>query len=287
MNFSELLSSDFTNTLDNIVKFSKCNLSYNIQKVFFNTPYFKKYVNLKVNDAKTNTNNGIVSTFQLVNYIKNVSDLDNIWPNIPFDYYQEYSNILENISCNIEMPVKNWLRDNLSYKSFLNMIRRHYEKTNITKTESCLQDTFSQLNTLLQSNSVVTISKRWRLVEFHDHISYLYLKKDITNVTHNNSFIPDPYIQDKWKVYQPKDSLELAVWGNKVKNCVLSYEDKILKNQSVIVLIEEESIPKYTVELEVNHELPQVKQIVGIANSSVSHEENQMCQNLIHLASKK
>jgi hypothetical protein len=96
-----------------------------------------------------------------------------------------------------------------------------------------------------------TIKKwRWRLVDFHDNISYLFLMRDIVNVEFTDNTIKNPYTEGSWTIYQPKDSVALAMWAQKVRNCVRSREDNVHNGKSEIVFVERDGVPAYTVEVQ-------------------------------------
>lgn len=240
---------------------------------FFNSPFFKKYLAQK-NQSK------IVDQFKLETYKKNIVTFNEIWGEIPFDYFQVYLTPIEIFEFNISKGTFKWLGENITFKSFINMVNHFYNKNTYQSTQSILNDTLNQLSKL--SNPLPP--KRWRLMEFHDHISQLYLEKTIENKSHNTDIIPNKREINEWKIFQPKDTLELAIWGKKVRNCVLSYEDKILSGASAIILIEKEGVPKYTFELDYNSikkgDLV-VKQCVGFANSSITTDEKSLCESLI------
>lgn len=277
MKFPPTISQDYENNLENMC--NQFSISSNVNK-FFHTPYFKRYFNSK--DVTE-----MVAFYEVQNYIKNIISIDAIWNDIGFDYFQQYHFVIETsvLSHFNNSILKKWMSENLSHKTFLNMLSVYYPKVGYCVYQTNIADTFSQLVSLLDGGYEVSIPNRWRFVEFHDHISYLYLKKDIKNVEHKNEFIPIPFTKDKWKVYQPKDTLELAIWGKKVRNCVLSYENRIINKESVIVLIEEDDTPKYTFELDYNS--PDiVKQKVGIGNSQLTNEETELCTKLIQSVTK-
>lgn len=129
----------------------------------------------------------------------------------------------------------------------------------VEDVNSQLKDTLSQLQKMLKAGDNIvpetpkddgtTKKWRWRLIDFHDNISYLYLMREIKNVEFTNNTIKNPYQEGPWNVYQPKDSVALAMWAQKVKNCVRSREDNVHNGNSEIVFIERDGLPAYTVEV--------------------------------------
>jgi hypothetical protein len=97
---------------------------------------------------------------------------------------------------------------------------------------------------------------------------------------------------DKWKIYQPKNTVELALWGRRVRNCVASYENAILQKRSAIVLIEENDKPTYTAELDYNSLKKgefRFKQVVGLNNrsSDLDAEKKAVVEHLLSTAIQK
>jgi hypothetical protein len=256
-----------------------------VESDFFETPYFKKYMSSV--EPKDD-----VHFYKAYNYIQNCNLVNKIWPNIAFDHFQSYQKILEIFEChkNVNEVCFEWIRDNMSPTTFLNMINMYYSKHGIIKTDTMLNDTFNQLEKLLNKKNNPSTPKRWRLDEFHDHVSHLYLEQTVENKEHNPIFIPEPFIQDNYKVYQPKDTLQLALWGKRVHNCVLSYEEKIIEEESAIILIEKDSCPTYTFELkykDLKKSIISVSQAVGISNSSIPSDQKNILESIIRSAIKK
>jgi hypothetical protein len=263
--------------LQEILTFANCP-----EHPFFQTPYFQRYFNTK--DCQSYT-----GKYEIVNYIKSITTVSVIWPNINIDYFQNHLSTLEFMvakNLQLEVPeVQEWLKKNITHTSFFNMLSRAYAGSELVKNDGLLKDTFNQLSTMLKEKCEIERPKRWRLGDFHDHISFLYLKREIVNVEHETTFIPVPLEKDRGKVYQPKDTLELALWGKKVGNCVLSYEDRIKGEESVIVLIEEESEPMFTIELGVDKKNIHIKQAtMRPGNKSLTSEQTQLCTDLIKAA---
>lgn len=278
-------TGDHDTDLRSMLKFRKHNnVPENIQK-FLNTPFFRNYM------SSTDIED-IVGFYTTYCYLSNVSNLGAIWKDIPFDYLQTYKKVLQILEYRAlgQPSVQKWMGETISPATFFNMINRHYLKHGISKLETEFNDTFNQVDKLLAKNDKITAPKQWRLTVFHDHVSYLYLKSTVDNKEHNNEFIPEPVNKGKFRIYQPKDTLELATWGSKVRNCVLSYEDRIINKRSAIILIEEEDTPKYTFELEysaLEKGVISVKQATGIANSSIPADQKSTLQAFIQEVIKK
>lgn len=165
---------------------------------------------------------------------------------------------------------------------------------------SVLSDTLGQLESLLKKNDNLlpqivyedgSVHKfRWRLQEFHDFVSFEFLKQDIENVDYTENSTSEPYTEGSWVISQPKDKLALAVWGKKVKNCVLSYGEAILRGSSEIFFVENNGVPAYTVEISGpkergNSKQFQVKQIQKFGDSyGATRDTDQTVQKMIERA---
>jgi hypothetical protein len=210
-----------------------------------------------------------------------------IWSDVTFDLIRVNIDCLEIVKLDFIYdeydkldwpPVFHWLCENITAKSFVHMISRYYKSIGSYKTNDIVRDTLCQLIVLIDKNISVSRPKRWRLMDFHDHISYLYL----LNTTKNKpiEFIIEPYSNQEYSIYQPQDTLTLVKWAIRVKNCVASREYKIGKD-IWIFFIERNRVPYYTVETTMDYE---IKEIKGPNNSSVTDDECNMALNMIKTA---
>jgi len=209
--------------------------------------------------------------------IRNVNIIQSIWEYVSVDQIRNNIDFLEIVSLPLKESHIEWIRENMKIESFLNMIGHHYHKVGCIDINTFLNDTFNQLEKLLKINIKVSKPKRWRLIDFHDYVSYLYLK----HTTQNNhiSTLIHPYSENEYTVSQPKDTLSMIIWGKKVKNCVASYEERIGKN-IWIFFIEKDGVPYYTVETDMTKKF-NIKQIVSQCNSSVNSDGQSLAQKLI------
>lgn len=282
------LSDNFQENLNNFSKLTKQDVSSD----FFQTPFFRR---LFISQDLKN----LVSFYMISNYISNINFLTSIWSEITYDYFQNHQEVLTRFdlySGNNDNGVKTWMRDNMSYATFLHMISHFYSKEGFQRTLEIYTDTVTQLGKILSRyqnmNKEISRPKKWRLEEFHNHMSNLYLESTVTNKKHPVEFISAPVKKDNWKIYQPKDTLDLAMWGRSVRNCVLSYEDAIFSKKSAIFLIEENDKPTYTVELdykELKKGRVSFRQIVGLTNrsSDLDSEKKNIVANLIESVIQK
>jgi hypothetical protein len=175
-----------------------------------------------------------------------------------------------------------------------------FVRNGANSTNSVLSDTLGQLESLLKKNDNLlpqivyedgSIHKfRWRLQEFHDFVSFEFLKQDIENVDYTTNTLSEPYTEGSWVISQPKDKLALAIWGKKVKNCVLSHGDAILRGSSEIFFVENNGVPAYTVEISGPKERGkskqfQVKEIQKLGDSyGATRDVDQTVQKMIERA---
>lgn len=213
--------------------------------------------------------------FEKNNVVKNTKIVQSIWPYVSFDIIRNHIELLEILKLNLSQDSIDWIRSHVKVESFLNMLNQYYQKVGCIEIDHYARDTFDQLNKLLEKSVEVSTPKRWRMVEFHDHISDLYLEHTTNNVPIQT--LIEPKTINEYTIWQPKESLDLVFWGRKVKNCVASYEERI-GEEIWIFFIEENDQPLYTVETDKKFN---IKQIVTQYNGSVDTKGQNLAHNLI------
>lgn len=213
--------------------------------------------------------------FEKNNLIKNTEVIQSIWPYVSFDIIRNHIELLEILNLNLSQDSIDWIRSHVKVESFLNMLNQYYQKVGCIEIDHYARDTFDQLNKLLEKSVEVSAPKRWRMVEFHDHISDLYLEHTTNNIPIQT--LIELKTINEYTIWQPKESLDLVFWGRKVKNCVASYEERI-GDGIWIFFIEKNEQPLYTVETDMKFN---IKQIVTQCNGSVNAEQQQLIQDLI------
>jgi hypothetical protein len=125
--------------------------------------------------------------------------------------------------------------------------------------------------------------KRWRIEEFHDYVQAENWKIKNPNQSLPQDLFPAPVKielgSSKWTFFQPIDTHQLGEWGQAVRNCVgnaSGYAEGVRKKQHFIVLCLIDGKPQFTVQLEVNNGSMFVKQIVGLSNSRLSSEQQEL-----------
>jgi hypothetical protein len=143
------------------------------------------------------------------------------------------------------------------------------------------KDTISMLSNVVETKELAP-PKRWRIMEFHDHVQAEAWK--ITNVNHSlpQDLFPVPikvqHNDQQWTFFQPIDTHQLAAWGQAVRNCVgnaTSYADGVRKKQHFIVLCMINNQPQFTVQLKVSIGMMTVDQIAGVSNASLTSEQRE------------
>ena len=84
---------------------------------------------------------------------------------------------------------------------------------------------------------------------------------------------------NNWSFFQPIDTHQLGEWGQAVRNCVgnaAHYAEGVRKKQHFIVLCLTDGKPNFTVQLEVSNGLMSVKQIVGLSNTKLTPEQQEL-----------
>lgn len=222
-----------------------------------------------------------------------------IWPDCPLDHYRTYFDQLRRVNLNhlrTNNQLTDWLRKHMSVSSFFNMLRHHVEQAEQDNRRLSafsdhdyliyswyeMNDTFSMMIRILEEGKTIDSPKRWRMPDFHDYVQAEAWK--ITNkkeALHQDLF-PEPVHVNmnghKWTFLQPIDTHQLAQWGQAVRNCVGSasqYAENIKKRKHFIVLCMIDGKPTFTIQLDVSMGVMNVKQIAGVANRRLDHEQTE------------
>jgi len=150
-----------------------------------------------------------------------------------------------------------WFYDNVSMDSYLNMLMKHYAKvphnnlmfSEYEKLNRFHNDIIQMIIAIINKDEELTPIQPMRLHDFHDHVAKVHLKATIKNVNYKQYILHSPVYKDGFTIREPASSHELAEWATQVKNCVYSYENKILEARSSIFLVEKDKKPLYTVEI--------------------------------------
>jgi hypothetical protein len=121
---------------------------------------------------------------------------------------------------------------------------------------------------------------RWRLAEFHDHVSAKVWLTANTNEDMPQDLFPAPikveHLGSTWTFFQPRDIHQLGQWGQAVRNCVgnaTNYREGVKKKTHFIVLAMIDQRPRFTMQLKVRNGVLEVDQIADIGNRRLDDNE--------------
>lgn len=277
-------------------------------------PFFKKWIQERCNkinatyvDEANEYRSHIRRPWLTINELfDRILYVNSIWPDCPIDYYQNHIEQMLSVdfsSYGHRDVTMEWLRKHMPVASFFQIISKYYDKETAeqqTKHTSYhlngelgihiyrfyeWNDTTSMLTRILedQPDSEFAPPKRWRIEEFHDYVQAENWKIKNPNQSLPQDLFPTPVKielgSSKWTFFQPIDTHQLGEWGQAVRNCVgnaSSYAEGVRKKQHFIVLCLIDGKPQFTVQLEVNNGSMFVKQIVGLSNSRLSPEQQEL-----------
>jgi hypothetical protein len=225
---------------------------FKIQHDYLDKPSVKKLINFELSHRdKWTAYQRIYYMTNFVNAYKfatNIIFYTTVWPDAQLDIFVNNYELFSDFYNHTEIP--QWMMEKMTFKTYVNMLTTSVEKDGMTATAQNYKDTISQLNTLIAKGVKVDYSMfRNRLKEFHDYVSDLYIEMKHAPYELPCEHIPEPVVIDKYKIEQPKDSLTLVKWGAKVRNCVGSYAEQVLRKSTLIFMISEDDKPTYTIEI--------------------------------------
>jgi hypothetical protein len=280
------------------------------------TPYFRKWMQTqcnetirRFNDPDTKTEKEITQPWNKVfRLFQQIYLVHAVWGDkCSLDYYQNNIDVLISvrfINTYHIYAVKDWLSTYMPIASLFTMLNKFYDVKQIDVANASsdqrrlswsfdvdcgtyrwtfreLEDTISMLGTVVGTKELAP-PKRWRIMEFHDHVQAEAWK--ITNVNHSlpQDLFPVPikvqHNDQQWTFIQPIDTHQLAAWGQAVRNCVgnaTSYADGVRKKQHFIVLCMINNQPQFTVQLKVSTGMMTVDQIAGVSNARLTEEQRE------------
>ena len=273
-------------------------------------PFFKKWIQEQCNKVNATY---VDETNEYRSYIRRpwltinklfdrILYVNNIWPDCPIDYYQNHIEQMVSVdfsSYGHRDVTMQWLNKHMPVASFFQIISKYYDKevaeqkTYPVNGELGIHvyrfyewnDTTSMLTRILEDkpDSEFAPPKRWRIEEFHDYVQAEAWKIKNPNQSLPQDLFPAPVKielgSSKWTFFQPIDTHQLGEWGQAVRNCVgnaSNYAEGVRKKQHFIVLCLIDGKPQFTVQLEVNNGSMFVKQIVGLSNSRLSPEQQEL-----------
>lgn len=293
-------------------------------KYILETPWFKRYINTEsqkiidaFHDPDTKSPDVLVDIHEDIKKILTwINVILNIWPNCPVDYLQTaisndtfrvitiYS-LYHSHSLSSRILVHAWLNTYLPVESFFKIITKYAEEwlnkcanysvtTKYNATFISLRDTIIMLDQILTAGKTINPPKRWRIEEFHDHIQTKAWTIKNPNQELPQDLFPTPikvlYQECTWTFFQPKDTHQLSLWGQAVRNCVGtadSYATNVKAKKVFLVLCMQDNKPLFTVQLKVANGLMSVDQIVGLSNASLSIEAKEQYTKIFAQALKQ
>jgi hypothetical protein len=286
------------------------------------TPYFRKWMQAQCNETIRRFNDPNTKTEKEINQpwnkvfllFQQIRLVHAVWGNkCSIDYYQNNIDVLISVrftDTSHLSAVKDWLSTYMPIASLFTMLNKFYDVKQIEVafaqhqanassdrrrlswsfdidfgtyrwTFRELEDTISMLSAVVETKELAP-PKRWRIMEFHDHVQAEAWK--ITNVNHSlpQDLFPVPikvqHNDQQWTFIQPIDTHQLAAWGQAVRNCVgnaTSYADGVRKKQHFIVLCMINNQPQFTVQLKVSTGMMTVDQIAGVSNARLTEEQRE------------
>jgi hypothetical protein len=286
----------------------------NIQHII-TAPSIKKQLQLMLDKSVAEYNNPENNQRKAVKYgykefeqtTNSIYFINRVWPDCPLDHYRTYFEELRVVNLNhlhTNDALLAWLREHMSVTSFLNMMRKHVEKTN----EHCrisplsdhdfvihawydMNDTFSMMMRVFENGKTIEAPKRWRMPDFHDYVQAEAWKIANKKESLHQDLFPTPVKvsmgDSDWTFLQPIDTHQLAQWGQAVRNCVGSasqYAEDIKKRKHFIVLCMIDGKPTFTIQLDVSMGVMNVKQIAGVGNQRLDEDQKEKYSNAFKLA---
>jgi len=279
-------------------------------------PSIKKQLQLMLDKSVAEYNNPVNHQRKAVKYgykefeqtTNSIYFINRVWPDCPLDHYRTYFEELRVVNLNhlrTNDTLLAWLREHMSVTSFLNMMRKHVEKSNeehrrisslsdhdfIIHAWYEMNDTFSMMMRIFENDKTIEAPKRWRMPDFHDYVQAEAWKIANKKESLHQDLFPTPVKvsmgDSDWTFLQPIDTHQLAQWGQAVRNCVGSasqYAEDIKKRKHFIVLCMIDGKPTFTIQLDVSMGVMNVKQIAGVGNQRLDEDQKEKYSNAFKLA---
>ena len=304
-------ADNFFKIVDNSVHYST---SYHHSKYSYfsrirhiiDKPFFRKWIQARCeevtaqfNDANNNRRDAVQRPWnQIIELLKSINNINNVWTNCPIDYYQTHVDALLTVRYhnNVKARTCTWLQQHMPVASYFQILSKFVEDARANLGSAYIdthlglsrrhfhewEDTVSMIESILAAGNTLEAPKRWRITEFHDHVQAEAWKVKNENAALPQDLFPTPIkVQNNdqtWTFFQPIDLHQLATWGQTVRNCVGNashYADGVKKKKHFIVLAMVDKKPTFTIQLEVNNGMMSVNQIAGVANSRLTDDERQ------------
>jgi hypothetical protein len=283
----------------------------NLMKIL-DTPFFRKWIQEQMNscveayeDEDNKLRSNVTRGFEKIQIlVDSIYYINEIWPDCPIDYYQKHIDQLLYViipTYGKTLRAVRWIRNHMPVASFFSILKKYWETKEeeggglVHRYDYCsvlcaYRYRFSDWNDVMimitrilgaSDDAVLDPPRRWRFTEFHDYVQAEAWKVANPNEDLPQDLFPEPikvsHDNKNWTFLQPKDTHILSKWGQAVRNCVGSsnYADGIKKKQHFIVLCMLDSKPVFTIQLNLENGVMNVKQIKGISNSPLTNEQTQ------------
>jgi len=268
-------------------------------------PWFRKYLAAALTEVQQRYNKAgnkasIETICQPVNciaqYLDSLSSIYQIYPDANPDVLQNHHEMFEQLDMGVRYTnAIEWIRANVPFDSFINMLKRYYDKqleesknsiypsrTNTTGKRKFytnnLTDTMAMIDQCIQGCVTDNLKpRRWRLTEWHDHVMKEAWKVKNPNVDLPQKLFPEPIKisyndTTNYTLLQPRDTHQLSHWGTAVRNCVGThgYSKGIQQFKHMIVLCMIDKEPRYTIQLTVDNGVMNVEQIADVCNKRLT-----------------
>jgi hypothetical protein len=235
---------------------------------------------------------------------------------IPLDHIQKMYQIGATLIVrSVEQPVIKWMQQNVPIASFIQWFERalkdqqkewqewsaermeryaRHSSTGLASSNfSEFNDTVNMMRNLFERQTDglaynerqatmlnLEAPSRWRLSEFHDHVSAKLWLTANKNEDMPQDLFPAPikveHLGSVWTFFQPRDIHQLGQWGQAVRNCVgnaSNYREGVKKKTHFIVLAMIDQKPRFTIQVKVSNGVLDVDQIADVGNRRLDIDE--------------
>ena len=321
---------EYVHDVDQILKTLRKRWRADFMQDVFSAKWFRSLILNAMNDTKVIHENNIAQNIYdreelkppyalLYQFIDSVYEIKSIYHNIDHNLLHSRFDWLSRT----DMPGyhsnagHDWIRENVPVESFLNMFYQkwkqkmeeynspnHYGHVNSDTNDYLVymtdwRDTYQMLTQCIAADRTDNMKpRRWRLIEWHDHLMAETWKITNPNVDLPQKLFPQPIKVEqcedgedvKYSFFQPHDTHQLAAWGRAVRNCVgggHGYADGVKKMRHLIILTMIDNQPRYTIQLTVDNGVMTVAQIADIGNKRLTDLERSNVEDAFKVALTK
>lgn len=283
-------------------------------------PWFRKYLsNALIKSQSLYENAPLRGSTQTIcqpvncvaDYLSSLSFIYQIYPDANPDVLQNHCEMFQALNISTRYSSIKWIRNNVPFDSFINMLKRFYDKEIKAAEENTyvhrnpatglyrffcrdLYDTMSMIEQCINAGMTDNLKpRRWRINEWHDHVMKETWKVKNPNIDLPQKLFPEPINityndTTKYTLLQPRDTHQLAHWGRTVRNCVGSgnYAKGVQQFKHMIVLCMIDKEPRYTIQLTVDNGVMHVDQIADVCNKRLEDSERHEIETVFKTALK-